>query len=108
MNHAIPTRLPRMMIGRASDMTFSVQNISVRTADREAFLGIVARREKLRGHAVFAGTPADRAAALAESIANHAFDARSCAKTDRAQAIHSLETAAALAIAAIIELKGAK
>lgn len=97
---------PRLHIGRASQMNF----VAGSNDDRAAIAGIVNRAQQLRqriGHGPGL-TAAERATNLSRSIASFALDAANEARVDRAQAIAALETAAALAIAAIVDLQAGR
>jgi hypothetical protein len=103
--------IPRMTIGRASDIKarrqgdFEVSNIAVRTADFEAFLGIVKTREDQLAAPV--KPPKTRANAAAQ-IASFALAAKEAIETGcppELIAAH-LETASARAIALLVDLQG--
>jgi len=98
-------KIPRLRMGRFTEMAQTeVTNVGVRVEDRAAFLAVIHRREDLIANARKA--PRGRSARAAE-VASFALAAReNLVDGQRATAIENLETAAALAIAAIAELKG--
>ena len=109
-------RFSTLSIGSAANiarerLTPEVINIAVRVEDRASFLGIINARKRLLKpeYARFVRT-SDRAAqltGLAADAALGAADAMNGSKPDHTAAIARLENAAAMAIAALNELKGA-
>lgn len=105
--------MSNLKIGAASAMRFSVTNVAVRHDDAAAFLDVIAARERLaeRVGSYYRGSQTRRAQQMAHNIADMAMAASEHLQidadaSDRKLAMAELETAAALAIAAIAQLKG--
>lgn len=112
--HTLPTAtgpIPRLSIGKASDIKarreadIEVTNVAVRTADRAAFLAVIQAREVQLAAPI--RQPRNRAIAAAE-MASFALATKEAIETDCPPdlAIAHLETAAARAIALLVDLKG--
>lgn len=111
MNTPIGT-IPRLSIGRHTDQVasrlarfdFEVTNVAVRTADREAFLAIIAEREAQ----ILTGDPARSMAGKALEAATSAQAATEALTTDCPPdlAIAHLETVAAITIGLLADLQG--
>lgn len=115
-----PTRFSRLSIGSAASIardplaasTPDLVNLSVRADDRRAFLGVIHAREQIIEKKIdrfVAKDQGDRR--LTEETANCALDAFieiNSANPDRDLVKARLELTAAMAIAALNALKGAK
>lgn len=110
-----PTRTPTLRIGSAAMMARDrlapeITNVSVRTDDRRAFLGVIDAREQLIAKKIdrFV-TPGKDALRFAEQAAGCAIDATIAMQgeqPDIEKTRAQLELTAALAIAGLRHLKG--
>ncbi|WP_306095012.1 hypothetical protein [Qipengyuania flava] len=103
--------IPRMTIGRASDIKarrqsdYEVSNIAVRTDDFDAFLGIVKTREE---HLAAPMKPRRTHAIAAAEIAGFVLAAKEAIETDCPPELVEahLKTACASAIALLVDVQG--
>ncbi|NCP11379.1 MAG: hypothetical protein GW859_05385 [Sphingomonadales bacterium] len=110
-----PGQFPTLSIGSAANIARDrlqpeVINIAVRVEDRASFLGIIDARERqlTAGASPFVrmDNPAAQLTGLTADAALGAADAMNGSKPDKARAIARLEHTAAMAIAALNQLKG--
>ena len=110
-----PGQFPSLSIGRAANigrdrLSPEVINIAVRVEDRASLLGIIEARERQlnTGASPFVqmDDPAAQLTGLTADAALGAAEAMSGSKPDKARAIARLEHTAAMAIAALNQLKG--